>query len=554
MNYLYLHNRIKNLVQILRRMLKKYSILKIFSGCFFVIFLISCEDFLSSIRNENTQEISSLLYNLDDLDVCINGAYGAFCSNACLVSVQLYEFLGADYATSTANTSILPDFSSLNRENYFFRYQSNENDYQAGILLQWTSFVSINSNIVLKSINDKLPPLHSKNDSLNANRLVGEAFLLRATVEYYNNYLVGKQYHPTTLESLSTLYRRTPILGFEDMAEPRKTVSQVYRFLIDDLKQAKKLLPEKFDKSIHPTAYQYRCKKDVATAMLAKVYFQKNDFDSSLIEINQLLGNEMGISTKFPLAQGVSYSKIFQTTDKINYQTESNSEIIMAFHGNSAFLPTIPSRWGGFQWTAFKNLQNGDVSQAKFRIVLDKSIETNWLNGDTAKDIRFRQLIYITQNKGKEAPAGQWTTLKYAYPTSNVNWLRASEFHLMRAEIYLHKDKLAYARAELNLIRTRAGLTEIASNISKADLYKEIIDERCKELCFENVRRWDNLRLASLSDSQYGSYLPEPYKSGFIPLGNRTIVISDLTLHWNSTRLYCPIPNNEYLFNPALSY
>jgi len=533
-------------------MWKKNSILKIVSGCLLLGFVTSCNDFLSSIRNENTQEISSLLYNLNDLDVCMNGAYGAFCANNYYGNIQLDELLGSDCVTSTSNTTILPDFSNITRENYFFKYESNTNDYQAGMLLQWASFVNNNSNIIAQSILQKLPALSTKNDTLNADRLLGEALLMRATTEYYNAYFVGRQFHSTTQDSLSTLYRRKPILSFEDMAEPRKTVSEVYQFLIADLKQAKQLLPDKFDRTIEPLAYQYRCKKEVATAMLAKVYFQKNDFDSALIQINDLLGNQVGISTKFPLNQGVAYSKIFQTTDKTNYQAGNNSEVIMAFHGNSAFLPTITTSWLCFQWTAFKNLQNGDITQPKFRIVFDETFRNNWLRGDTAKDIRFKQLIYLTQNKGKEAPAGQWTTLKFAYPTSNVTWLRASEFHLMRAEIYLHQDNLPFALTELNLIRTRAGLDEIAGSISKADLFKELIDERGRELCFENVRRWDNLRLASLSNSMYASYLPEPYKSGKIPLGNRSIFMTETELSWNANRLYSPIPNNEYLFNPAL--
>ena len=518
-----------------------------------MLFLLSaCSDFLSSIRNENNQSIESLLYNLSDLDVCVNGAYGAFSSNLYFGTLALSQMLGSDEITNTLNTTVIPDFSGKNTLNYFFNYNCNYDDYQAGILMQWTSFVNNNCNVVIQSIEKELPTLKTKNDSLNADRLLGEAFLMRATCVFYNNFYIGRQFHVSTLNSPSTLYRKKPILSFEDMPEPRKTVAQVYRFVIDDLKQAEILIPEKFDKSIHPTAYQFRCKRNVATAMLAKVYFQKNDFDSALIYVNKLLGNTKGSSTLFPLQSGTSYARLFQIVDKTNFQAGNNSEIIMGFHGNSAFLPTISSRWNGFQWTAFKNLQNGDVTQSKFRLVIDSSLVIRMLQGDTSMDVRFRQMMYVTRNQGKEAPAGQWTTLKYAYPTSNIIWLRAAEFHLMRAEIYVHINKLQDAVSELNLIRARAGLDEIGNGISKNSLMKTIIDERSRELCFENVRRWDNLRLASLSDSPVAEYLPEPYKSGFIPMGNRKINTAESLIHWNNNRLYCLIPENEYLYNTAL--
>lgn len=527
------------------------AVSQLFIGLSFLAFT-SCSDFLSSIKNENSQEINTLLYNLDDLDVCMNGAYGAFCSSSYYGNVQLSDVLGSDCSATTQNNTISPIFESNSRDNYLLKYMSNIDNYQAGGFLQWGSFVTNNANIVIKSISENLPIISTHNDTLNANRLLGEAYLMRATVEYYNNYYVGRQYHPITLDSLSTLYRTRPILSIADVPEPRKTVAQLYHFLVSDLKKAKDLLPQNFDKSIHPAAYKFRCKKDVATAMLAKVYFQSGKFDSALVEINQLLANQVDISLKYPLAQGSSYLKMFQTTERTNYQPGSGSEVIMGFHGNSAFIPTNTTKWQLFQMTATRNLQNGDVSQCKFAIVLDKSLRRLFIDVDTIKDMRFRTLISISTNQGKESPAGQWSTLKGAYPTSNIPWLRASEFYLMRAEIYLHKDKLPHAIFELNLVRTRAGLAEITNTVSKQAIYKEIIDERARELCFENVRRWDNIRLASLSGSIYGEYLPEPYKSGLIPLGYRLNLIPDSVLPWNSNRLYSQIPENEYLFNPAL--
>lgn len=511
----------------------------------------SCDNFLSSIRNENSQSIQSLLYNIDDIDVCMNGAYGAFCSNTYYNNIVLTQTLGSDEVTNTKNTSILPDFLSISAYNYHFSYKCNNDDYQAGSALMWGSFVTNNSNVVIKSIEDKLPNLRNYKDTLNAERLLGEAYLLRASVEYYNNLHIGRQYHLNTLQLPGSLYRKRAIIGFDDIPEARKTVEQVHQYIIEDLQNARKLLPQYYDKTIHPVAYQYRCKRDVAIAMLAKVYFQQNKFDSALVYINELFGNQLGTSTKYPLQTYSNYNQLYRTVDKTNYQTNSNNEIIMGFHGNSAFRPTSPQTWGMFQWTAFQNLQNNDLSNLRFKIVMDSALIKSFLRGDTLNDVRFRKMTYITKKTGKESPAGQWTSLKHAYPTSNVIWLRAAEFHLMRAEIYLHKDNFSSSINELNIVRKRAGLDNYIF-AGKTQLFQAIIDERFREMHFEGIRRSDNIRLASLSDSYASNYLPMPYKLGNIALGNRTLLIPDSTLHWNDDRLYCLIPENEYIYNPAL--
>lgn len=517
----------------------------------FSLFLSSCDEFLSSIRNENSQSIQSLLYNIDDIDVCMNGAYGAFCSNSYLNNIILTQTLGSDEITNTKNKSIHPEFIAISGPNYYFSYRCNIDDYQAGASLMWGSFVTNNCNVIIKSIEESLPKLNSRKDTLNANRLLGEAYLMRATVEFYNNLYVGRQYHTTTLQKPAGLYRKRAILGFDDIPEPRKTVEQVHQYIIEDLQQARKLLPQYYDKSIHPVAYQYRCKRDVAIAMLAKAYFQQNQFDTALVYINELFENQSGASTKYPLQSNSSYEQLYRIVDKTNYQANSNNEIIMGFHGNSAFRPTTTQAWGMFQWTAFQNLQNNDVSNLRFRIVMDSALIKCFLRGDTLNDVRFRKVIYITKNIGKESPAGQWTSLKHAYPTSNVVWLRAAEFHLMRAEIYLHQDIFSSSISELNIVRKRAGLNNY-SFVGKTELFQAIIDERVREMHFEGIRRSDNIRLASLSESKVANYLPLPYKMGYIPLGNRTLLIPDSMLHWNDDRLYCLIPENEYIYNPAL--
>ena len=104
-----------------------YSCFKWIFTSLVCILLSSCNDFLSSIKNENTQEISTLLYKLDDIDVCMNGAYGAFCSSSYYDYIKFAELVGSDCSTSTLNSSILPSFDVVSRENNFYKHVTDRN-------------------------------------------------------------------------------------------------------------------------------------------------------------------------------------------------------------------------------------------------------------------------------------------------------------------------------------------------------------------------------------------------------------------------------------------
>ncbi|HOL30000.1 MAG TPA: hypothetical protein P5157_07120 [Paludibacteraceae bacterium] len=50
--------------------------------------------------------IESLLYNINDVDVCMNGAYGAFCFNSYYGSFVFNQIFGSDETTNTLNSGI----------------------------------------------------------------------------------------------------------------------------------------------------------------------------------------------------------------------------------------------------------------------------------------------------------------------------------------------------------------------------------------------------------------------------------------------------------------
>lgn len=78
----------------------------------------------------------------------------------------------------------------------------------------------------------------------------------------------------------------------------------------------------------------------------------------------------------------------------------------------------------------------------------------------------------------------------------NTDWyiFRLAETYLLRAEAYLWKGYIGNAMADVNIVRTRAG----ASPYTNASLFNlgTILDERARELYYEEVRKCELTRMA----------------------------------------------------------
>jgi hypothetical protein len=73
----------------------------------------------------------------------------------------------------------------------------------------------------------------------------------------------------------------------------------------------------------------------------------------------------------------------------------------------------------------------------------------------------------------------------------NIPVIRISEMYLNRAEANYELGNIAGALADINLIRTRSGLTALAATVTGAPLLAEILRQRRLELAFEGHRFFD---------------------------------------------------------------
>lgn len=499
-----------------------------------------CTKFVDEIKPETSQDVNSLRSSIRDLETVLNGGYaGVFSPAGMGLFIENVELQSDFYNINPAKrSSVLAtgDSYSVYTHSYF-----SADAGMARYQLQWNGFTIYDMNFVIEAI-DKGMVANDPDLPVQGNRMLGEGLAMRALAYWQQVLFFGPQYHSSTLNELAVVFRDWPILGPADIPAKRRTVGEMYDLIIKDLQRAIPLLPEAYDPAIHPLGFKMRMRKDFAIATLAKVYFQMNDFDNALTQVNTLLGPVSATgSAKYPLAADVKtiFSKI-SAPPYIDWgwkSTDANRvpEVIYGIDGRNAQKMTNQGKFGFMNTASPAGTPTLPGAKEYWRI--GKPYVDLMVKGDTSLDQRWKKLV-------KRVRGSWWqnriTTHEMYYPL-----YRAAEFLLMRAEINARKNNLTDALTDLNVVRRRAGIPEFAS-ASQAAIIQEIIDERGREMITESVRFFDMLRLSALSN---GTFL--------VPLGEKVsddkIFVSGAdALPYNSPFFLFHFPSSEAQYNPGL--
>jgi hypothetical protein len=310
------------------------------------------------------------------------------------------------------------------------------------------------------------------------NSLIGEAKFVRAFCHFYIVNLFGDVPLITT-----TNYAITAKL-------PRTSSATIYEQIINDLKEAKSLLRAEYSDGSRTRPNKY-----TATALLARVYLYQGEWAKAESESTEVISS--GIFT--PL---LTPSEVFSV---------SSTEIVWQL-GQAASTPLELSN-------AFR--PSGTSPRFYLRDTIMNSFESNDL-----RRLAWVDSIMVSTNK-------------YYYPAKYKNIpnsqfyvvLRVSEQYLIRAEARANLNKTSEGIDDLNIIRYRAGLTELPSNLSLEDVISAVLKERKLEYFAEWGHRWFDLNRLNLSNSVL-STLKGP--------------------NWENTDVLWPIPVDELLTNPNL--
>ncbi|RRA99039.1 RagB/SusD family nutrient uptake outer membrane protein [Larkinella rosea] len=282
--------------------------------------------------------------------------------------------------------------------------------------------------------------------------------------------------------------------------QTRAPVDTIYNVIMQDLQYAFENLPLKAKASAgHIT-------KGTAESMLAKVYLYRKNWQQVLTLTQDVINS--GQYTLVP-----DYSIIWRQAGDNN--SEAIFEVKTGQFNNSDFGVDGYAVWQGPRvggkggWTdlgfGFNNptvnlvnaYEPGDKRKAATIIAIDNSgkyVGTTLFDGfripssDSVQNLYYNYKAYHSENRNVESFSGNRDRKQ-----KNLHLLRYADVLLMNAEAANELGQTGVAIANLNRIRTRAGLAATTAT-SQADVRNAIWKERRVELAMEHDRFFDLVR------------------------------------------------------------
>lgn len=307
-------------------------------------------------------------------------------------------------------------------------------------------------------------------------QLIGETLVLRAFSYFYLVNFFGDV--PLVL---STDFKKT-------MSYSRSPVVKIYDQIKADLVRARPLLSHNFSVGKNE---RVRVNRWVAEALLARVYLYTGEHQLAINSATELI-NQAGM---FTIEQDLS--KVFKSTSQeAIFQLRATNE-------NTNFVNSTPESLILANPAAILGLGNVHFYQ----------ISNELMNAFEADD--KRKINWIQTVSSGTLPAKH----KYNVQNSYYTAIRLAEMYLIRAEatVLLTPSAKNNAVEDLNVLRRRAGVTELDDQLLSAEQVKEAIaHERQTELFLEWGHRWFDLKrtgkasavLSAITNKQpwYGDY------------------------------------------------
>ena len=374
-----------------------------------------------------------------------------------------------DVQADELNASL--DFGNRNGPPHVWsRYTSD--DYT--IRDTWQAYYTglTNANYLINAYPGLMATLEKDDEKKLLNQYMGNAHFARA---YYYNELAlrwSKAYNPA---SAGTDLSVPIVKEFDITLKPgRGTLKEVYELILEDLGKAKTLLA---DVEVKPMANRFN--KDVVTAMEARVMLYMQNWAGAYTAANSLI-----TSGKYPLETTEAGMK------KLWVDDNSNEVIMQVFVSTPSELPRANDIFLGYNPTSKKYKPDFVPSKWIVDMFAENDIRKNaYFNNSYTLDIQgsdYKDIYLVTKFSGNPK----------LFTTASTNYMQApkvfriAEMYMIAAEAaYKQTGKETEALKALNDLRVARGLASV--NSSGTSLFKDIKDERERELAFEGFRLFD---------------------------------------------------------------
>lgn len=342
--------------------------------------------------------------------------------------------------------------------------------------------VIVAANKVIEFVSDEA--------SSTLRQLKGENMYLRAMMHFNLVRVFGRPYTQDNGQNPGIPLIREGMTDDEVNSITRSSVKEVYESVTQDLLKASELMTEQKTNSF--------ASKEVALALLARVYLYMGDNDNAIKYANMVIN-----SGRYSLLTFSEYPNYFKQIP------ENNSETIFAIRHTKVQdrgFSAIGSMY--FSGDASGNPAGQGVSGWGEIYASQKYID---FLGQQPEDLRHAFITpYLVNGVLQQNPRLNPTTPmyyinKYSLQEQVINlsspvYLRLAEIYLIRAEANAKLGNVEAALADVNLLRARAGLSGNAlhtpASIAAAGktALDVVLDERYLELAFEGHRAYDLFR------------------------------------------------------------
>lgn len=353
-----------------------------------------------------------------------------------------------------------------------------------------------NCNLLLSKI--EAFPFASNPDAKK--RILAETYCLRAYFYFHLTRIIGDA--PLMLDAV--VDENVPLL-------PRAKATDVLNQIQADLDLAIQNFKSigTFSKTGYPSKYRFAYGSAMALKADAHLWSAKvlsggdADFNAAIAALTEVEATGLILNADFKNVTGVRGA----TNTEVALAAYFQRDEIANNYGINA-LPYLIGVQGALNLAQIPYAQTTVNGQGAYQI----STKSKALFSD-ANDKRI-PYTWITELQ-PSGPKISWIT-KYpgtVYPDSRVSdndivIYRLADLFLMKAEAYAGINNILKAVEYLNKVRTRANTGDYTASVLKTDVEKEILDERGRELFFENKRWYDLVRFHKGGTINVYTYVP----------------------------------------------